>query len=152
MDSFSNTSLTDLGITVSRDLSWSAHIEKIVTKANKTLGLIKRVCGQDIFDASTRKLLFYSLVRPRLEYASNLWSPHTAKLRRLIENVQRRATKFILNYPPPEMCYGARLATLDLHPLEFRRDISDLVLLFKYKFGSLNVNFKKYFVPVSSNY
>ena len=30
----------DLGVTVSCDLSWSKHIEVIVAKANKTLGLI----------------------------------------------------------------------------------------------------------------
>ena len=34
--------IMDLGVTVSNDLSWSRHIERIVAKANKTLGLIKR--------------------------------------------------------------------------------------------------------------
>ena len=33
----------DLGVTVSCDLSWSKHIAVIVAKANKTLGLIKRM-------------------------------------------------------------------------------------------------------------
>jgi hypothetical protein len=34
-----------------------------------------------------------------LEYASSLWSPYTIKHKRLVENVQWRATKFILDYP-----------------------------------------------------
>ena len=35
--------MKDLEVTVSCDLSWSKHIEVIVAKANKTLGLIKRM-------------------------------------------------------------------------------------------------------------
>ena len=72
------TNIKDLGITVSSDLSWSKHIEVTAAKANKTLGLIKRIC-RDINDCATRRLLYCSLVRPKLEYASNVWSPSTVK-------------------------------------------------------------------------
>ena len=68
---------------------WSKYIEVIVAKANKTLGLIKRLL-KDTSDLKVRKILFCSLVRPMLEYTCNLWSPYTAKPRKLIENVQRR--------------------------------------------------------------
>ena len=81
----------DLGVTVSCDLSLSKHIEVIVAKANKTLGLIKRMLKKSN-DPKVRKILFCALVRPILEYARNLWSPYTVKHRQLIENVQRRAT------------------------------------------------------------
>ena len=47
-----------------------------------------------------------------LEYSSCLWSPYTIKHRALIENIQRRATKFILNYPPSEVSYLDRLVHL----------------------------------------
>ena len=80
------------------DISWSRHIEEMVAKANRILGLVKRTC-KDTHDVRVRKLLFCALVRPILEYASNLWSPYTIKHKSLVENVQRRATKFILNYP-----------------------------------------------------
>ena len=88
----------DLGVAVSSNLSWTTHIKQMCAKANRTLGLIKRVCGKDIVDQETRNLLYTTLVRSQLEYASNLWSPYTVKERALIENVQRRATKFVLNY------------------------------------------------------
>ena len=80
--------IRDLGVTVSSDLSWSRHIEITATKANKTLGLIKRIC-RNIRDFATRRLLYCTLVRPKLECGNTVWSPYT-------ENVQRRATKFIL--------------------------------------------------------
>ena len=70
--------ISDLGITVSSDLSWSKHIQVTVAKANKTLGLIKRIC-RDIHDPTTRRFLYCSLVRPKMEYASNVWSPNTIK-------------------------------------------------------------------------
>jgi hypothetical protein len=106
------TNISDLGVIVSKDLSWANHIEDICTKANKTLGLIKRVCARDVVDANTRKLLYCAVVRPKLEYASCVWSPYSAKQRKLIENIQRRATKFILNYPPRDVTYRDRLISL----------------------------------------
>ena len=44
-------------------------------------------------------LLFCAPVRPKLECSGSMWSPYIMKHRALIENVQRGATKFILNYP-----------------------------------------------------
>ena len=31
-----------LGVSISKDLTWNTHINKIVTKANQTLGFVKR--------------------------------------------------------------------------------------------------------------
>lgn len=53
----------------------------------------------DISDTYSRKLLHCSIVHPKLEYASELWSAYTCKDKLLLENVQCRAVKFILNYP-----------------------------------------------------
>jgi hypothetical protein len=107
----------------------SNHIEDICTKANKTLGLIKRVCARDVVGANTRKLPYCAVVRPKLE--SCVWSPYSAKQRKLIENVQRRGTKFILNYPPRDVTYRDRLISLNFLPLEHRRELYDLTLLYK---------------------
>ena len=40
-------SFKDLGITISKDLTWSEHISTIVNKANQVLGLIRRTIGPD---------------------------------------------------------------------------------------------------------
>ena len=41
----------DLGIMVTNNLWWTRHIEIMPTKANKTLGLLKRVC-KDLTDSA----------------------------------------------------------------------------------------------------
>ena len=120
-------SVRDLGTTVYADLRWSQHISEITSKANRTLGLIKRVC-RDMRDLDTRKCLYCTLVRPLLEYSSELWSPSENKYKLMLEGVQRRATKFILNYPLD--CYKERLTKLNPVPLEYRRDMKDLFFSF----------------------
>ena len=115
----------DLGITVTDDLCWVQHISEISLKANRTL---------DIKDVEIRKVLYCSLIRPQLEYATELWSPKQVAYKRILENVQRRATKFILDYPP-HCSYKDRLIKLNLLPLEHRRAWKNLVFFFKCQIG-----------------
>ena len=70
--------ISDLWLTITDSLSWNKHIEGIALKWNRKLGLIRRL-SKDNFDLHTRKLFYCSLVRPQLEYASEVWSPNTTK-------------------------------------------------------------------------
>ena len=69
---------TDLGLTVTNNLSWNKHIDGITLNGNRKLGLI-RGFYKDISDIQTRKLLYLFLVRPQLVYASEVWSPYPTK-------------------------------------------------------------------------
>ena len=60
---------------------------------------------------------------------------------RLLENVQRIATEFILNYPK-DMSYKDRFLKLNLLPLEYRMDLKDLVLIFKAKAGQTEIRLR----------
>ena len=67
----------DLGVDVSRDWSWSNHVDAIVNNADIVVGLQKRTVGsknREIFS-----MLYKSLVRPILEYACPVWSPYLVK-------------------------------------------------------------------------
>ena len=117
----------DLGLLTSDVLSWNFHIANITAKANSILGLIKRTC-RDVNDVTTLKTLYCSLVRPRVEYASQVWNPYSKGNISRIESIQRRATKFILKSDDE---YLVRLRKLRLLSLEDRRFMADVVFFYK---------------------
>ena len=67
-----------LGVLLSHDLSWGDHVQSVCSRARKILGLLYR---QFYNNAPSHSLLqlYLSLVRPHLDYASAIWSPHVKK-------------------------------------------------------------------------
>ena len=74
-------------------------------------------------------MIFKGLVRPHLEYAAPIWTPHLNKYKEQIENVQRRATKLVpgLN----QLSYPERLRKLKLPTLAYRRARGDMIQMYK---------------------
>ena len=60
----------DLGITFNNNLQFKSHINLIIHKANNNLGIIMRVFR--LRDANAIGLLYTTLVRPILDYASTI--------------------------------------------------------------------------------
>jgi len=85
----------DLAVTFSCDFNWTEHYRSISAKAYQTLGLIKRTFKTNCTQAKTQ--LYITLVRSQLIYCSQIWKPHLIKDITLLERIQRRATKYILN-------------------------------------------------------
>jgi hypothetical protein len=82
-----------LGVTISDNMSWNAHVDATAKKANNSLSFLRRNltrCPQDI-----KAQCYESLVRPILEYASAAWDPYTTKNIQQLEAVQRRAARFV---------------------------------------------------------
>ena len=65
------------------------------------------------------------MIRPHLEYASCVWSPHLKRDKDAIERVQRRATKIVPGIS--HLSYTERLKHLELPTLQFRRDRADVI-------------------------
>ena len=63
------------GVLISHNLSWHNHIMAKVNTANKVLRLNKRTCGTCTHPHVLLKLYIH-LVRPHVEFASQVWSPH----------------------------------------------------------------------------
>ena len=82
-----------LGITISSNLHWAPHINRICSNARKYLGLIYRNFATNISNPTTFLCLYLALVRPSLEYASQVWDPYLLKDIRKIENVQKFALR-----------------------------------------------------------
>jgi hypothetical protein len=66
-----------LGITINLNLNWNKHCDIICSKANSTLGLLRRILGE--CSAAVKSRAYTSLVRPQLEYASTVWNPYTKR-------------------------------------------------------------------------
>ena len=91
----------DLGVLLSCDLSWSAHISLISSKAYKMLGLIYRT--------------------------SVVWRPHLCKNIAVLERVQGRAPKFIFNDFHSD--YKSRLLSQGLLPLSMVLELHNIAFL-----------------------
>ena len=118
----------DLGIMLHHKLAWHDHIITKVNTANKILRLIRRTCGNQTQSVVIRKLYIH-LVRPHLEYACEIWSPHQAFLQDMIESVQRRATRLMIK----GKSYTERLKSLHLLTLKSRRTLLDLIFFYVFK-------------------
>ena len=123
-------SIKYLGITITNDLKWNAHIIKICTKANRTLGFLMRnlySCPQDVKEAT-----YKTLVRPILEYGSSVWDPYTQGLQDELEKVQNRAARFVTrNNILEEGSMTGILEQLKWESLKKRRKDNRLILLYK---------------------
>ena len=72
-----------LSVTISKDLKWNTHVSNVCTKANRTLGFLRRnlsSCPQDV-----KEMAYKGLVQPILEYASPVWDPHAIVLQEELE-------------------------------------------------------------------
>ena len=130
------TEFNDLGVLISSDLSWNNHIKLKIARANSMLGFIKRAIG---FNASSKakKTLYLSYIRSAVMYNSTVWHLNKTHIR-LLEGIQRRATKYILN--DYESDYKTRLRKCKLLPLSYYKEARDLYLLFKCLNGFFNID------------
>ena len=81
------TDLRDLGVQLSSNLSFSIHIENTIAGASKLVGW-----GMRTFLGRSRSVmltLLKSLVQPKLDYCSQLWSPTDQSSINKLEDVQR---------------------------------------------------------------
>ena len=126
----------DLGVYFSSDLKWRTHCQHSAAKANSILGQLRQAFHA--WNPQSFKSLYTAFVRPHLEYATSVWNPHKRADVRIIENVQRRATKLVSRIR--DRCYQDRLAILNLTTLESRRSRGDLISYYKIANGLLDVN------------
>jgi len=131
----------DLGVFISDDLKWDKQCSQAVAKANRVLGLIKR----NFTDRSKEVIipLYKCLVRPHLEYCCPIWNPHYIKDIKLVEGVQRRATKLV--WGMDNLHYEERLKRLGLMQLDTRRVRSDLLETFKITNGYYDITSDTFF-------
>ena len=115
----------DIGVHIDHELNFDKHISEKVNKANSMFALLRRTF--QYVDAESFVPLYKTLVRTHLEFTSSVWHPY--KIKYMIENVQRRATKQLPGFK--ELSYSERLKKLKLPTLSFRRVRGDMIELYK---------------------
>lgn len=138
----------DLGITFDNNLKFTTHVNSIISKANKLCGVIKRAVGYRA-PQNVKVQLYKSLVRPNLEYSTQVWSPYFKNEILSIESVQRSMTRYILNNY--DSSYVERCTILEFLPLSYRREFLDLVFIFKCIHDLFDVDFSPEFSFLSAD-
>jgi len=126
----------DLGVVISEDMKAEKNVARNVKKADKILGMIRRTFSY--MDKDMLQQLIKVFIRPHLEYAQQAWSPHLKKDIRLLESVQRRATKLLANIAP--LPYEERLKFLNLYSIEDRLKRGDMILMYRIMTEDLNIS------------
>ena len=132
------TTEKDLGVHFDPKLNFQEHVNKKVLLANRNLGLIAKT-----FSYMSKEMfltLYKSIVRPHLEYITPVWSPQFKKEQKIIENVQRRATRMVKGLC--EKPYHERLKFLGIPSLEYRRQRADMIQTYKIfqQIDKMNIN------------
>ena len=117
----------DLGILVDNNINFEDYIDYIIKRASTKKAQILRN-----FSYRSKKVLvplFKTLVRPILEYANTAWDSSLRTQVNLLEAVQRKYTRHILEVK--KLSYEERLQKLKLPSLEYRRFRGDLIQCYK---------------------
>ncbi|KAL8570366.1 hypothetical protein ACOMHN_035784 [Nucella lapillus] len=117
------SSVKYLGLTFTKDLSWNEHINNVCSKANKTLGFLRR--NLRIGSRGIKETAYKTLVRPIMEYA------HTQDSTDKIEAIQRRAARFVLRRYRNTSSASNITDELRWPSLQDRRRSARLTMLFK---------------------
>ena len=100
------------------------------SKANRTVGFLRRnlfSCPQDVKEAA-----YKTLVLPILEYRSTVWDPHGYGLNYELENVQKRAARFVTrNYSYETGSMTGIFEELKWETLQKRKKDNRLILMYK---------------------
>jgi hypothetical protein len=131
----------DLGVYISDDLKSTRHCIETEKICNRLIGYIKRQ-----FTFKNKEIvitLYNALIRSRIEYCVQFWSPNLSKDIKRLERIQARATKLI-----PEvrhLSYEERLRKLGMITLEARIVQLDMVQVFKIIKGIDNIDYRHFF-------
>ena len=82
-----------LGVTLSNTLSWSKHIDSIASNVTKMIDVI-RMLKYDV-DRESLETIYFTYMRPKLEYASQIWDDCSKRDKDKLENIQLYAARIV---------------------------------------------------------
>ena len=125
-----------LGVTISSDLNWLRHVTKIY-KASRTHGLLRRTlspCSQNV-----KSIAYKLLLRPQLEYNSEVWNPYTMKCIQKIGQIQRNSCRCIFHEYHRDTDTSFLISRLNLDSLYTRRFIQQATMFYKIHYNLVDI-------------
>ena len=113
-----SSNVLDLGVYMSSNCTFDFHVANVYKRCSNLTGWILRTFNSR--ETTTMMTLFKSVVLSRLDYASQLWSPHLLKSIYLIQKVQLSFTNHITGIQSKS--YDECLKLLNLYSVQRRRD------------------------------
>ena len=87
-----------LGVTIDNKLTWTEHINNIITKISVNKNLIGR--SRNLLSIQAKKCIYYAHIYSHLAYTVTVWGNSvTSKQRKNIETIQKFCIRAILNKP-----------------------------------------------------
>jgi len=118
-----------LGVNINENLTWDTHIDSISSKANRTIGFLRRNLAHA--PKELKELAYFSLVRSVLEYSCQVWDPYLKKQTDQLEMTQRRAARFVTQDYSSYSSVTSMLQSLSWISLSTRRRNHRLCLMFQ---------------------
>ncbi len=124
----------DLGVLMTPNLKWNSQCNRLCTKANQQLGIVKRN-AHFVHDFKRRRALYIAMVRSQFENCSIIWRPTGKSLMDKIEGIQKRAIKWI--FSEEHASYGShsvyikKCKAANLLPMSERFCLNDMIFLHK---------------------
>ena len=87
-----------LGVTIDNNLTWTKHINNIITKISANKNLIGR--SRNLLSTHAKKLVYYAHIYSHLAYAITVWGNSvTSKQKKNIETIPKYCIRAISNKP-----------------------------------------------------
>ena len=125
------SNLRDLGVEISSDFTFKIHISKTVTAASRLAGWALRTFRRRGF--GVMKTIWKSIIQPRLDYCSQLWSPDDQYSINSIESVQRHFLSKVSGLA--SLNHWERLKRMGFYSQERRRERYMIIFVWKISQG-----------------
>jgi hypothetical protein len=130
-------SIKDLGVFTDSKLHFHNHVDYIFSQCIKLLGLVRAITFP-FSSIGSLYMLYCTLIRSKLEYASVVWNSVTTADANKLERIQQKFAALCYNrfLPQVHYTYSNALEHLKLHTLHERRDHLNALFLIQVYLGS----------------
>ncbi len=134
---------THLGLTLSEDGKWKTHISRCINKAWQRIGILRSL--KFLLNRSGLERLYFSSIRPLIEYGDVIWDNCTCELKNDLDAIQNEAARIVTG--ATKLCSIENLyRDLKWETLSTRRKKHKLIQLFKMK-NNLTPNYLHTLIP-----